>query len=382
MKWFVAALLALAVLAACLAPATMPLGVREGAALTSGAPQTPSLVAQAASSELAAALAKPRTGDGAEIELGRKVWNFRCYYCHGYSGDAKTLAATFTTPAPRDFTAPEASGITRERIIEATRNGRPGTAMAAFSKTLSEREIAAVADFVRDEFIARKAANTRYHTAEAGWPDHDRYRDAYPFARGEIPLDAPEDSLTDVQRKGRGLFMSSCVSCHDRAKATGDGVAWELRAVSYPPNVDACTGCHRYSVDLHPGTPAPHPPYSKVGPAQRESPYAMHDAKPVVANMSAAERRGEQLFQRNCTFCHAADGTGKNWIGAFLEPHPRDLTDREFRARTTRVQLAAAIRDGLAGTSMPAWKDVMSEREIQAIAAYVARAFGEPLRKE
>ena len=39
-----------------------------------------------------------------EHELGRKVYNFRCYFCHGYSGAAKTLAATYLKPLPRDFT--------------------------------------------------------------------------------------------------------------------------------------------------------------------------------------------------------------------------------------------------------------------------------------
>ena len=28
-------------------------------------------------------------------ERGRAIYNFRCYFCHGYSGDARTLAATY-----------------------------------------------------------------------------------------------------------------------------------------------------------------------------------------------------------------------------------------------------------------------------------------------
>ena len=30
--------------------------------------------------------------DPAENEHGRAVYNFRCYFCHGYSGNARTLA--------------------------------------------------------------------------------------------------------------------------------------------------------------------------------------------------------------------------------------------------------------------------------------------------
>jgi cytochrome c oxidase cbb3-type subunit 3 len=37
-------------------------------------------------------------------------------------------------------------------------------------------------------------------------------------------------------------------------------------------------------------------------------------------------------------------------------------------------QLVATIRDGLTNTSMPAWKDVLTAAEIEAIADYVSRA--------
>jgi len=311
---------------------------------------------------------------GAVREPGREVYNFRCYYCHGYSGDARTLAATLLDPPPRDFTALAPAALSREAIIAAVRDGRPGTAMKGFGAVLGAAEIEAVADFVRDEFMVRKARNTRYHTAANGWPDHERYRAAFPFATGEIALDTPGEELAPEQAAGKRLYMGACVSCHDRGRVREEGAAWELRAVSYPPNEDACVGCHTYSKALH-GRGSPHP----AGPDGRASgagPYALHDAPPRIAALTAQERRGEHLFQRNCAFCHAADGSGRNWIGAFLEPHPRDFTDRRFLSQRSRRQLTGAIRDGLPGTSMPAWKSVLEEEEIRDVVAYIARAFG------
>jgi cytochrome c oxidase cbb3-type subunit 3 len=36
------------------------------------------------------------------------------------------------------------------------------------------------------------------------------------------------------------------------------------------------------------------------------------------------------------------------------------------------------VRDGLEGTSMPAWKDVLAPAEIDAVGAYVVRALFKP----
>jgi cytochrome c oxidase cbb3-type subunit 3 len=317
------------------------------------------------------------------IEAGRKIYNFRCYYCHGYAGDARTLASTYLNPKPRDFTASSVDNLSRAHMIDAIRDGRAGTAMAGFSGILSPREIEQVANFVRDEFMVRKAANTRYHTAENGWPDHQRYRDAYAYATGDLAVDTPWEQLDARQAAGKRLYLASCVSCHDRGRAGKDSVTWELRAVSYPPNQDSCLTCHGAGGELKPSARhiahAPHPVLKSSTHPEKHvpsaSPYAIHDVPPNVSGLSPQERQGENIFKKNCAFCHAADGTGKNWIGAFLEPHPRDLTDARAMAGMTREKLVATIRDGVAGTSMPAWKSVFEDRDIHAVVAYISRVF-------
>ncbi|MBK8767596.1 MAG: cytochrome c [Burkholderiaceae bacterium] len=89
-------------------------------------------------------------------------------------------------------------------------------------------------------------------------------------------------------------------------------------------------------------------------------------------------RRGERVFQRNCAHCHAADGTGRNWIGSFLDPHPPDFTRQDMAPRLIAARVADVTRDGLPGSSMPAWRSVLSARDIAAVSAYVERAFGAP----
>jgi cytochrome c oxidase cbb3-type subunit 3 len=297
-------------------------------------------------------------GKAAQLDAGRRIYNLRCYFCHGYSGDAHTLAATYLDPPPRDFTRARIEELPLTVIEQAVRDGRPGTAMKSFRAILGEEEQKAVAAFVADEFVVNKAPNTAYHTPENGWAGHERFRAAYPFATGAVPLDTDPATLTAEQAEGRQLFISSCVSCHDRARVVDAGPAWSARPLSYP------------RFDFVPGGA----PVRQVDAVTGASPYAKHDVAPKIADLSATERHGEKLYQENCAFCHAADGTGANWIGRFMEPPARDLT--QFTPQSMPApRLVETIRNGLQGTSMPAWRHVLKGSEIEAIAAYVRRVF-------
>lgn len=201
----------------------------------------------------------PATAEVSSHEAGRKIYNFRCYYCHGYSGDARTLSATMLDPKPRDFTSPTAleelnrehlkvhgesggnrHGVAaapgghahsiRDHMIETVAHGKRGTAMQAFGSVLSDREIEQVVDFVLTEFVERRAPNTRYHTAGNGWPDHERYAVAFPFATGQIALDTASEQLTPAQVQGRRLYLGACVSCHDRGRVERAGEPWQASA--------------------------------------------------------------------------------------------------------------------------------------------------------
>ncbi|HEY5718409.1 MAG TPA: cytochrome c [Motiliproteus sp.] len=287
-------------------------------------------------------------------EQGRELYNYRCYYCHGYSGDAKTLAASYMQPAPRDFTQTPLAALGRQRMIDVVTHGIPQTAMKGFSYYLNADEVELVVDFVRAEFMEAQRINTRYHTPENGWPNHDAYAVAFPFATGQLALDTPQETLSLEQRKGLRLFLTSCVSCHDRARVEDEGAIWELRAISYPRN--------NFS-------------FTEFDATTSASVYAEHDQVPEISDLTPLEKQGEQLFQANCAFCHAADGTGKNWIGSFLDVKPRNLTDSVAMGSMNSERLRHVIREGLEGTSMPAWKAVLSTEQIDALISYVSKAF-------
>lgn len=287
-------------------------------------------------------------------EQGRALYNYRCYFCHGYSGDAKTLATTYMKPKPRNFSQSSIDQLKREQMIAAVTLGKAGTAMAGFSRVLSNEEIETVVDFVRKEFMINQAPNTRYHTDANGWPDHQRYAEAFPFATGEIALDTPWQQLDTGQQRGKQLFLASCITCHDRATVHEEGPIWSSQALSYPRN--------NYS-------------HTKIDAVTSASTFAIHDRSPKTPPLSEEQSLGKRLFEENCAFCHGASGTGKNWIGSFLDPKPRDLTDPSYMSGINREYLQLVIKNGLPNTSMPAWQSVLQNEQIEAIISYISIAF-------
>ena len=285
---------------------------------------------------------------------GKDIYDYYCYQCHAYSGDARTLAATFVSPPPRNFQAADPCELTRERMQDAVRSGREGTAMVAFDRVLDEGQIQAVVSYIRTTFMSDQPFSAAYHTEANGWPDHDRYRQAFPFATGEIALDTAWEQLSDNQRAGRKLFMKACISCHDWGRVERPGPNWRSSAFSYPRTVYS----HRdYQWDAETSA----------------TPYYLHDRSPDAGELSVTETSGMALFLVNCAFCHAADGTGRNWIGSFLEPGPADLTGQRV-AGFSNDELFTAIANGVDGSTMPAWRNILNDEEINDLIAYLAKA--------
>jgi len=304
---------------------------------------------------IAAALHSALASTAEDIEKGKLSYDFYCYQCHGYAGNAQTLASTYLDPQPRNFARSSPQQLTTEKMLATVTHGREGTAMVSFSNVLSTGDIKNVVSYIRQRFMQNDKPDYIYHTEANGWPDHQRYDIAFPFASGELALDTPWQQLSESQKKGKKLFMLSCVSCHDRAVVKDEGPIWELRPLSYPrKHYDHKT------------------PLDSISSA---SPYQLHEQIPDTTNMTEQQQRGGILFQQNCAFCHGADATGKNWIGSFIEPHARDLTNTGITKRQDE-QLLQLIRNGLPNTSMPAWKHVLNDEQIINIIHYLKRLQG------
>lgn len=96
---------------------------------------------------------------------------------------------------------------------------------------------------------------------------------------------------------------------------------------------------------------------------------------PKLANVEQARAQkpdhelGLQLYARNCASCHGPHGEGNGVAADSLHPRPVNLTDHEY----TLDRLSFSLWNGVAGTAMPAWRDLPVE-ELSALAE-VVRSF-------
>ncbi len=274
-------------------------------------------------------------------ERGQAIFTSSCAPCHGETGDGSGLAGA------ADFT--DVEFMRHEKPAEfyvAIRDGVEGTAMPAWAETLSEQEI----------------WDVLYH---------------------EWTLASSPDEIAE----GRDLFAENCVGCHGEA---GDGSGLEGAAdftdQEFMANEDPAEFFEKITDGVE-GSAMPawganftedqiwalvnyvwtfaydygeavEPAAEVVEPT--EAPAA---EKVFPVEMPSAER-GMAVFAANCTRCHGEAGDGSGLAGA------ADFTDVEFMRHEKPAEFFEAIRDGVAGTAMPAWGESLSDSEIWDVLYY------------
>ncbi len=89
-----------------------------------------------------------------DLVWGRQFYMANCLDCHGVTGEGDGPRAYFNIPRPRDFTSEASRQVfNRPRIFSGITDGKLGTVMPAWSKVLTEQEIAGLTEFVFQTFI-------------------------------------------------------------------------------------------------------------------------------------------------------------------------------------------------------------------------------------
>ncbi len=243
------------------------------------------------------------------------------------------------------------------------------------------------------------------------------YGRSYDMVKLENPVRATAPKGGGAYRaavdEGRALYYKNCLFCHgDMLDGRGHlGAAFNPRPANFQ---DVGTIAQLQESYLFwriatggPGLPREGAPWASAMPVWHEmldedevwkiitflydftgfEPRSWELAKegaPVPAARKPGEdghADAERLYLRHCAQCHGAEGDGEGPAAEFLYPRPRDFLLGVFKYKTTRADaefpsdddLRKTIREGLPGTAMPGWKDVLSDAEIDGLIGLIKR---------
>jgi len=180
--------------------------------------------------------------------------------------------------------------------------------------------------------------------------------------------------------QGRLLFDRTCASCHG---LTGLGDGPEAHKLKPPPlkigdaaamrTVSPATMYRVLSVGMA-GTPM-------IGYAASLTPDERWSIVAYLTSLRTAPQRvaeGEGLYTQRCVQCHGVLGAGDGAFARTLSRMPREIGSLSWQSARTDEQLAVVVREGVAGTAMPASPD-LSSTQVGGVVAYLrALAFRNP----
>ena len=88
----------------------------------------------------------------------------------------------------------------------------------------------------------------------------------------------------------------------------------------------------------------------------------------AIPGDATAQVDGQVVYDQWCAGCHGEDGAGEGPAANTMLPRPRDFTLALYQVRTTGSgelptdeDILKVINDGMPGTAMPGWEDVLTE---------------------
>jgi mono/diheme cytochrome c family protein len=82
-----------------------------------------------------------------------------------------------------------------------------------------------------------------------------------------------------------------------------------------------------------------------------------------------AVTEGSKVFKTNCEMCHGTQGHGDGPAGGSLDPKPKNLATLQETASDD--YLFWRISEGKPGTSMVAWKGILTEDQLWQVISFV-----------
>jgi mono/diheme cytochrome c family protein len=179
----------------------------------------------------------------------------------------------------------------------------------------------------------------------------------------------------EMVKQGEKLVLDrACTACHKLGDRDG-GIAPDLSYEGLEKD-----GTWIYEHFKNPKSTMP----DSIMPAFRftDDEFKAMTAYLLTLKGSPVPAQGEAIYKALCLRCHGEKGDGQGPIAEHLDPFPRDLTKSGFMNSKSEGRLVASIRNGVLGTSMPAWGKLLSEEQAKTVLGYVQTTFTKEPRRE
>lgn len=106
--------------------------------------------------------------------------------------------------------------------------------------------------------------------------------------------------------------------------------------------------------------------------------FAENEPQPPDPVLKDKLELGKKTYYRRCVWCHGVKGGGDGPSADRLATRPRNFLQGTFKIRSTDSgelpldsDLIKTVTNGLQGSAMPAWSQVLSKEEIEAVVQFV-----------
>ncbi|MBX7172270.1 MAG: c-type cytochrome [Pyrinomonadaceae bacterium] len=296
------------------------------------------------------------------VNKGRELFiQKNCYGCHRIEGISNGTLGPDLSEVGKKWKL----DYIYESIVDPRANSKTSF-MPKFN--LSDDEVKALAIFLK--------SRRGFNYAETNL---DRYR--MTLNKGQVTPPAPVTdkspvpAANDPVARGEQLINErACVACHKIGDKDG-GIAPDLSFEGLIKEDKWVAAHFKDPRALVPDSIMPTFGFS-------DADYQAMTAYLVSQKKTPSLNNPQEIYTNLCLRCHGDKGDGHGTIATYLDPYPRDFTNAGFMNSKTDDRLMNSIKNGVPGTSMPAWGKVLNDDQVKGVLTYINQNFTKEARTE
>lgn len=290
-------------------------------------------------------------------EQGRELFLEKaCWGCHTIEGISTSSQAPELTDAGGKFSFEYLA----ESIVEPTANIK-NSKMPKFDWVHAKPTVEALATYLKGQ---QKARLRTEKSAPIGFKGPEPE-----FARITEPSVAAGRSLFAGVNYEGSIARGGCVNCHAFRDSSGvlsggnvgPELTWSIRNRGRAYVKDHIVNSRLHAPD------SIMPTFRDYNEAELDSLVAFLSTFEYALDASAD---GKKLYDTYCLSCHGADLNGRGVISKMLDPYPRDFSKHQFVV-AYEERFSDSILNGVEGTAMPAWQNVLSDEQIATLVDFI-----------